>query len=142
VKVGRAFIAPDWSACAQRLVDVGALPKNDARQIRLIDAFARHIGNTDCNDGNLAFFDRHDGSLALAPVYDMLPMLLAPQDDEVVERAFDAPQPDAGTRDVWMHARRIAESYWERLATESLLSEAFRARSAAALAVLRALPAS
>jgi hypothetical protein len=130
-----------WSGIALRLNEAGSLPRNDARQIRTIEAFARLIGNTDMALDNLSLFNRHDGRFALAPVYDMSPMLFAPGAPGAAELAYEAPQPTAETLDVWPHARRIAESYWERLATEPLLSAQFRGLCAGALSMLRAVPA-
>ncbi len=37
------------------------------------------IGNTDRHFGNVTLFDRYEGPFELAPAYDMLPMLFAPQ---------------------------------------------------------------
>lgn len=130
-----------WSAAAAQLVDAGVLPKNDARQIRLADAFGSLIANPVRGPGDLTLLDRHDGSFALAPAHDMLPMLFAPRDDELPDITFEPPPPAAVVQDVWLQARRLAESYWERLAAESRLGDAFRAHCVAALAALRALPA-
>jgi hypothetical protein len=40
-------------------------------------------------------FDRYDGRFTLAPVYDMLPMLYAPEHDEMPARSFAPPTPSA-----------------------------------------------
>jgi hypothetical protein len=138
--LARGGAEDSWSRAALRLTIAGILPKNDARQVRLVESFARQIANTDLHPGNLSLFDRHDGSLALAPVYDMLPSLFAPQGGELVERVFESPQPTAETLDVWPQARRLAEGYWERLAAEQQLSPGFRQLCARALGVLRATP--
>lgn len=127
----------DWSHAAARLAACGALPKNDAHQIRTIEALARLIGNTDLGFDNLTLFDHHDGRFALAPVYDMAPTVFAPG----AAATYVPPEPGAHTAEVWSHARRIAEGYWERLAGEPRLSPPFRELCSAALAALRATPA-
>lgn len=128
-----------WSIAAGHLVDAGVLPRNDARQIRLVDAFGSLIANPRRGPDDLTLFSRHDGSFALAPAHDMLPLLLAPQDDELPRVDFQPPPPDPVVQDVWLQARRLAEGYWERLAGESRLDEGFRSQCAAALAALRAM---
>lgn len=140
LQVAGPWPAESWTGIALRLSEAGSLPKNDARQIRTIEAFARLIGNTDLGLDNLSLFDSHDGRFALAPVYDMLPMLFAPGVPGSATMAYEPPQPTAETLEVWPHARRIAESYWEKLASEPQLSAGFRALCAGALAALRATP--
>jgi hypothetical protein len=129
-----------WSGIAARLAASGVLPRNDARQIRLIEAFALLIGNTDLDHRNLSLFDRHDGRFALAPAYDMLPMIFAPAAGNGSARSFTPPEPVEALLDVWQPARRLAETYWERLATEPQLSQELRALCASAHAALRAAP--
>lgn len=129
-----------WSIAAGHLVDAGVLPRNDARQIRLVDAFGSLIANPRRGPNDLTLFSRHDGSFALAPAHDMLPLLLAPRDDELPRIDFQPPSPDPVVQDVWLQARRLAEGYWERLAGESRLDASFRSQCAAALAALRAMP--
>jgi hypothetical protein len=74
--------------------------------------------------------DRYEGHFELAPVYDMLPMLFAPQDDQLVSRSFEPPSPRAAWLSVWTAARALAESYWARLAQDSAISADFRGISA------------
>src|SRR5690606_11691476 len=83
-----------WSQAAGRLAAAGMLPRNDARQVRLIEAFGGLIANTDRGADNLSLFDHHDGSFALAPVYDMLPMQFAPCGGQMPPDDFKPPRPD------------------------------------------------
>jgi hypothetical protein len=140
VRAARGWSGESWARMALRLMEAGTLPKNDARQIRLIEAFARLIGNTDLELDNLSLFDHHDGRFSLAPAYDMLPMLFAPGDDARATATFTVPEPAVETSDVWVQARRLAEAYWERLTAEPRLSMDFRALCGGALAALRAVP--
>lgn len=128
---GVAFVS--WSHAAAHLHSVGALPKNDARQVRLLEAFAVLIGRAQRGPDALVLFDRHDGTFALAPAFDLQP--------HVPALSGSAPGPAmpmvAGLEDVWPQARRLAEGYWERLAGEAQLTPSLRAACSRALAVLR-----
>lgn len=127
-----------WSKTAMRLNASGALPRTDARQIRLVETFAGLIANTDRSCDNLMLFDKHDGTFALAPVFDMLPMLFAPQEGGFSDRRFEPPAPSADAQDIQAHAHRLAEGYWDCLVGEPQLSAGFRELCAQALAALRA----
>lgn len=126
-----------WAVAAAQLAGAGVLPRNDARQIRLVEAFSELIGNTDRAPEDLTLFHRADGRFALAPAYDLSPSLFTTADTDV---RFVAPTPSAPTADVWLQAVRLAEGYWERLAAEPQFSTGFREQCGAALAALRAMP--
>lgn len=129
-----------WTAAADRLAADQLLSAMDADQIRLLDAFGALIANTDRHFGNITLFDDYDGPFTLAPVYDMLPMLFAPQNDQIVPRRFEPPTPRSAWLPVWSRARALAESYWERLVDEPTLSEEFRELCVGCLESLRGLP--
>ena len=105
-----------------------------------LDTFGALIANTDRHFGNITLFDEYDGPFALAPVYDMLPMLFAPQNEQIVPRVFEPPSARSSWLSVWSRARSLADAYWSRLAEESTLSEEFRAICVRSLESLRALP--
>ncbi|MDB6010571.1 MAG: Transcriptional regulator [Gammaproteobacteria bacterium] len=130
-----------WTAAADRLANDRLLSASDVDQIRLLDAFGALIANTDRHFGNITLFDDYEGPFKLAPVYDMLPMLFAPQNDQIVPRVFEPPAPRSAWLPVWSRARSLAESYWKRLVDESTLSEEFRELCVRSLESLRALPA-
>jgi len=129
-----------WSASAQRLADDSALSAEDAARIRFLDAFGALIANTDRHFGNISLFDRHEGVFKLAPVYDMLPMLFAPQDGQSVPRQFAPGPPTAASLSVWERARDCADTYWDGLSQEPRLSAEFRQLCAQCRAALRAMP--
>ena len=129
-----------WSASGQRLAHDSLLSAADAEGTRFLDAFGALIANTDRHFGNISLFDRREGIFQLAPAYDMLPMLYAPQDDQIVPREFEPASPTAAWLSVWASARPCAETYWERLAQEPRLSADFRRLCAHNLAAIRALP--
>ncbi|MCE9552961.1 MAG: type II toxin-antitoxin system HipA family toxin YjjJ [Planctomycetes bacterium] len=120
----------DWTKAAHDLHAESVIDAQDARRIRWLDAFGQLIGNTDRHFGNLAFFVQDDGRLRLAPVYDMLPMIFAPQDTSIVERPFVPRRPTAENHDVWSDAARQAVDYWYRLAQLEQLSDDLRTRCA------------
>jgi biotin operon repressor len=130
-----------WSACAQRLQLDGLLAARDAEWIRLLDVFAQMIANTDRHFGNITLLDRYEGPFELAPVYDMLPMLFAPQHEQLIERPYEPTPPTAASLSVWGRARALAEQYWRLLADDARLSEPFRLLCARCLETLQAFSA-
>ena len=128
-----------WSECARRLEADGLISAQHAGWIRLLDVFAQLIANTDRHFGNITLFDRYEGPFEMAPVYDMLPMLFAPQHEQLVDRAYEAAPPGAASLSVWDQARSLAERYWALLADETRLSESFRSLCARSFETLRAL---
>lgn len=115
-----------WSASARRLHADELLSAQDLETVRLADAFGQLIANTDRHFGNITLFDRYEGPFQLAPIYDMLPMLFAPQDGQLPARAFQPAGPTAASLSVWPKARDLAEVYWRTLCQEPRLSEGFR----------------
>jgi hypothetical protein len=130
-----------WTASADRLLSDGLLSAEDADRIRLLDAFGALTANTDRHLGNITLFDDFQNPFALAPVYDMLPMLFAPQGDQIVPREFVPPSPRSAWLTVWSRARTLAEAYWNRLSAEPRLTEEFRKLCARCLEAVRAAPA-
>lgn len=119
----------DWTRIADRLVHAGLLPPVDERRIQHLWWFGRLIANTDMHLGNLSF--RPQGELALAPVYDMVPMLYAPlPGGEVPPRTFEPPLPLPSQRAVWAVACKAAALFWRRVSGDKRISEAFRASAA------------
>ena len=130
-----------WLASACRLRASALLGAEDTERLAVLDTFGALIANTDRHFGNVSLFDDYVGALRLAPTYDMLPMLFAPQDGHIVERAFMPPGPTAATLAAWPRARVLAEEYWRRLIDDGRLSEDFLGHSARALQAIRDLPA-
>lgn len=122
-----------WSASASVLRARKMISHECEEQIKLIEWFGRCIANTDMHFGNLSFFwSKVDDtiSLNLAPIYDMLPMLYAPEKSEIVERMFKPPRgAEAGI------ATTLARQFWKNLATREDVSGGFR-RMAEANSVL------
>jgi hypothetical protein len=120
-----------WPESAAALLRAGLIGEGDARELRFLSAFGRLIANTDMHFGNASFLVRGARDLALAPAYDMLPMFYAPVADELPDREYPLPVPLPGHADQWREAVPLAQEFWERLAAEAQVSEAFRATAAA-----------
>ena len=140
VDTARYGALDNWTACSERLAADSLLGADAAARIRLLDAFGALISNTDRHFGNITLYDSYEGLFELAPVYDMLPMLFAPQDEQIVQRAMEAVPLRAEWLSVWPRACSLAEAYWDRLTQDDRISAAFRAISAVRLAAVRAAP--
>jgi hypothetical protein len=130
----------NWVASAARLHRDRQIDTPTLELIRLVFTFGGLIANTDRHFGNLGMLDRYDGQFGLAPVYDMLPMLFAPQNDEIVARAFIPPDPTADTMPVYRRARELAEEYWSLISKDSRVSDGFRRIATVCGSTLAALP--
>ena len=118
----------NWAATANRMQTRGLLRPADARTLRLLEAFGELIANTDRHYGNVSLLLDGD-DWALAPAYDMLPMLYAPVAGEVVPRDFAAqpPRPSVHTLAVWPQARTLAQGFWQAAAQDARISPGFQA---------------
>jgi hypothetical protein len=130
----------NWIAAAVRLLRDNRISNTTLETTRLVATFGALIANTDRHFGNLALYDDYTGRFELAPIYDMLPMLFAPQHDQIVARVFQPPEPTSETLRAWSRARALAESYWRTVSQDSRISGEFRAIAAACLSTLEALP--
>ncbi len=129
----------NWTKAARELLEETRIGEEDARRMRWLDTFGQLIGNTDRHFGNLSFFVDESDTLQLAPAYDMLPMLFAPQGTNIVERRFEPRPPTADNFDVWADAARHALSYWGRLAELRELSRGCRHLCAACRAAVETM---
>lgn len=116
----------NWIAAAGRLHRDRRINGRDMEAIRLVATFGSLIANTDRHFGNLAFYDRYDGRFTLAPIYDMLPMLFAPEHGQIVRREFSPPDPTSETFRAYAQARALAEEFWRLSARDERISEDFR----------------
>ena len=130
----------NWIESAARLHRDRRIETATLEQVRLVATFGALIANTDRHFGNIAFLDRYDGRFSLAPVYDMLPMLFAPEHDQVMTRVFAPPDPTSLTLQSYARARSLAERYWRRCGEDERISNEFRGICAACLTSLEALP--
>jgi len=88
--------------------------------------FGQLIGNSDMHDGNLSFVPGAPG-LRLAPAYDMLPMLYAPERGvELPHRQFAVRLPLPRERELWHQAAEAATDFWRRAGNDLRVSKGFR----------------
>jgi hypothetical protein len=130
----------DWISASRRLHAEGCIDATTLEQVRFIATFGELIANTDRHFGNLAFYDDYSGRFSLAPVYDMLPMLFAPQNDQIVARVFRPPEPTANSHGAWAPARDLAQVYWQALSVNPRISAGFRKLCATCSRTLKGLP--
>ncbi|MDD2712215.1 MAG: type II toxin-antitoxin system HipA family toxin YjjJ [Simplicispira sp.] len=116
-----------WAATALRMEARGLLLPEDARTLRLLDAYGRLIGNTDRHYGNISLV-LVDDDWRLSPTYDMLPMLYMPIAGELVAQDLAVQQmvPTAAMLDVWPQAQALALAFWQVVAQEARISGGFR----------------
>jgi hypothetical protein len=117
----------NWAATANRMQERGLLRPADARTLCLLEAFGALIANTDRHYGNISLLLDGD-DWALAPAYDMLPMLYAPVGGELVPRNFaERPlQPTAATLLEWPQALALARSFWAAASADARISADYR----------------
>ena len=129
-------VMDNWAATAERMQARGLLTKEDARHLRLLEAFGQLIANTDRHYGNISLLlqgTQNGGDWALSPTYDMLPMFYAPVGGELVQRDFAVktkPQPTSATLPAWQRALALAIQFWQTAAEDTRISAAFRAIAA------------
>jgi len=125
--IDNAFIGSrrTWAASATVLRSNAMIDRDCEEQIRLVELFGRCIANTDMHFGNLSFYwdapTSRSVRFTLAPLYDMLPMLYAPEKSEVVHRVFNLP---SGTE--YGKAGELAYSFWNRVSSHENVSNAFK----------------
>lgn len=117
-----AGLATDWPKIAAALVQSGKLSEAVYRQVQKLYVFGVLIGNGDMHPGNLSFFvddvTKPNPVYTLAPVYDMLPMSLAPRPSGQIPDAL--PMPRIGVNpplEVWKEMLPLAIRYWHQVAT-------------------------
>jgi hypothetical protein len=128
----------NWIDSASRLSRDRRIDAATLETVRLVATFGSLIANTDRHFGNLGFFDGYDGKFRLAPVYDMLPMLFAPEHDQLAARVFIPPDPTTASLRAYGRARALAEQYWRACAQDDRIGEEFRRICEACLSALEA----
>lgn len=112
-----------WTEGAKRLLSAGLIDAANHDAIARQWHFGQLIANTDMHDGNLSFRP----GLQVAPAYDMLPMLYAPQRGvEVPERPFAPRLPLPAEREAWHASAAAAIQFWEQAASDARISGEFR----------------
>ena len=118
----------NWAATAQRMGARGLLTPQDTADLCLLEAYGILIANTDRHYGNISLLLDND-DWALSPTYDMLPMLYAQVNGELVERDFNTRdlRPSAATLAAWPQALELARAFWHSAAGDERISPGFQA---------------
>ncbi len=123
----------DWWRYAGELQRDGWLDTADARRLRVLGWFGALIGNSDMHLGNAGLLLADHRPLALAPAYDMLPMLFRPAaSGEVVDREFSVTPPLPEQLAEWTDAAAAAVTFWARVVECDGISAPFRTIAARA----------
>lgn len=88
--------------------------------------------------GNITLFDRYEGRTRSLR-FTIMPMLVAPQHAQIVDRPYEPAPPTAASLAAWGQARSLAKQYWAVLAGDPRLTEPFRSVCGHRLESLRAL---
>jgi hypothetical protein len=115
-----------WGAVARELLRAKILRPEDCREIEWLELFGKLIANSDMHLGNFSLFEEDLKITGLCPVYDMLPMFYAPQNEQIVEREFHPPLPAPGEAEIWKEVLPAAQKFWEAVAKEKEISTGFR----------------
>ncbi|MGQ0799170.1 MAG: type II toxin-antitoxin system HipA family toxin YjjJ [Pseudomarimonas sp.] len=128
-----------WWQFAATLRDDGWISANDADVLQRIHWFGTLIGNTDMHLGNTSLVLTDARPLALAPVYDMLPMLWRPSaQGSLVPRSLTASIPAPGQVAQWSWAAHAALQFWAAVETEPLIDAELRRSAGDAQTAIRA----
>lgn len=117
----------NWVDAANGLARQGLLSTTDARDLRRLWCFGTFIANVDMHMGNVSLWWRNEAPLALAPVYDMLPMAFAPSaQGELVTRNYPLPTRTPELNADLEAASEWALDYWGRVIADERFSLEFR----------------
>jgi hypothetical protein len=127
--------ADSWAHAAARLLEERRISAEDARTLKLYEAFARWIGNVDRHHYNVVLFPTEAPSFyELGPAFDQLPMLYAPTGDgQLPEREVSRPAPTGDTWEVWERARSLASAFWRKARESEAISTSMRSVASAHL---------
>jgi hypothetical protein len=114
-----------WTSVATALATQRRIDAATFDQILWLERFGAWIGNTDRHLGNLSL--RLDNGVlgGLAPAYDMLPMVYAPRNNELVPVELGMPVLSPTRSDVWMDTWAAAVTFWEHVACHPEVSRDF-----------------
>lgn len=115
-----------WTESSKELLKHGLINKKIYNGIRWRELFGHLIGNTDMHLANVSFYFQIGSVVDIAPAYDMLPMLYAPQNDSIVEQDFDPPLPSPANADIWRDVWGAAGEFWGSASSNSQISPGFQ----------------
>lgn len=104
------------------LVEDGHLQPEDLLLVERVHAFSAAIGNTDAHLGNYGLVFDEEGRAALAPFFDILPMILAPANDELPDARLSRRPRQVIDATVWAWVNELVN----RVSADDAISSAFR----------------
>ena len=119
-----------WSETAESLFRQKIIDQVTYQNIVWLEVFGKWIGNSDRHQGNISLFCDGEKITGLAPVYDMLPMMYAPQQNQLVARSFEPSPPKFFEISVWNSALEAARYFWSQVQQHSQISEEFKVLTA------------
>ncbi len=129
MSLNSAYQKPElsWAEVAEQMVREHMLNEADARALRLLEAFALSIANTDRHHYNILLFPQGPERYALAPAFDQVPVGYAPTTAGQL-RPFDFAKPRMSSRtlDVFDEALEMAAELWERGSEDERVTDAMQ----------------
>lgn len=107
----------------RRLADEGLVGADAAGVCERVHAFSAAIGNDDAHLGNYGLRFDDAGAATLAPIYDVLPMVLAPRNDELPDAYLE---PRSGSID--LRIRPWVEQLAALVDAEPSITDGFKAQ--------------
>lgn len=115
-----------WAETAESLFHQKRMDQTAYQNIVWLEVFGRLIGNTDRHQGNISFFCDGEKITGPAPAYDMLPMMYAPQQNQLVAKNFDPAPPKSFEISVWSTALVAARDFWSQVQRHPQISAEFK----------------
>ncbi len=115
-----------WSQTAAELIKKKIIPSQLLTQIRWLELFGELIANNDMHLYNLSFFTCGLKVTGLAPVYDMLPMLFMPRNNQIIHKQFAPPLPLPEDGKIWSSVSTVALEFWDEVLSNTRISTSFK----------------
>ncbi|MFH0800289.1 MAG: type II toxin-antitoxin system HipA family toxin YjjJ [Pseudomonadota bacterium] len=129
----------NWTDISKELLVQKIISKEAYEAVRWHEMFGQLIANTDMHLANISFYFSAEKILGLAPAYDMLPMLYAPQNEQLTQQIFTSPMPKPSNFDIWNDVWMAGKDFWTEVSNNSTISDGFRKIAQANLEKVQAL---
>lgn len=116
-----------WSKISENLFEKKMISQEALQKIKILEIFGHLIGNTDMHPGNLSFFTKNGFKLDnITPVYDMLPMLYYPRQNQMLTPRYQPKLPLPENKKSWQKAVQFALEFWRKAARDNRISKEFQ----------------
>lgn len=116
----------NWTDLGKKLHLTNLIDKHTQETMHWLDCFGSLIANTDRHNGNLSFFSENFRPTTLTPIYDMLPMLYKPVQNQIIAQTFTAPLPNPKHLSIWKTAYDAAIVFWHIVQNHNKISKDFK----------------